>query len=186
MTFIRNLLRTAHREKRSPGPSQSSQTTPAVRPGCMGTVLKGTAVGAAAGALAMTLYSVAQPFFFFNVAEMGSAYIAGDTRASLLIAGFAIGAIAGAIRTCVDMQFPNLSSYEKSVNTGCGMLAGPVVVLTRCILLPAIEDLWYIPFSTFLQSAVCVVVGGSSVSFLAPVGITASAVARWATRSDAV
>ena len=108
MTHIGKI--TSNEALPSPRRPLSPRAIPAARPDGLRTILTGTAVGAVTGALAMSIYAVVHPFFFINVAELSSAYIAGDTGSPLLIAGAIIGATAGAIRTLTDTRFPQISS----------------------------------------------------------------------------
>lgn len=169
------------RPEQSFSSSVLANSTKGAHSGSLYPVVKGVAAGAAAGALAMTIQSVIDFPIFGELAREASTLIAGEGASSPLIAGAAIGAVAGAVRAYVVKKFPQLSWYEKTVNVSCGMFAGTVTLMAKCIVLFSVaEGLWRGPFDAFCRT----IAAGIVASFLAPVGITAAAVARWATQSN--
>lgn len=145
--------------------------------------LVGAVAGAAAGAIAMDLYTRINPLFFGTAAELASAYIIKDvpTVQNLLLMGGIVGGVAGVVRTAVDRHF-GIKQEKKSniiLDISSGVIAAPLPAIGKCMFFPAFAGFWKdIPF--IFHALTCSAVGGLSAMALTPVSIAASTAARLA------
>ncbi len=146
------------------------------------------AAGAVAGAVALKAYIWLNPFYLGNVSEFGSAYVAGTLEAGQapttethLLTGALVGAVAGILRTAGDRYFgvqrESLQKYFGDAVTGS--VAAPIVVVGKCILAPALSEVWN-EIPGVVHTLTCAAAGGLSGAVVAPVGIAAAYAARYA------